>query len=461
MPARCLLRAGATGACALALACCSCDESSSASPGGGGSAAADGGNEADSAAEDGGATSDASDAKPDQDASADADAWVTDPDAWEPASWNPPGCQILRAKNLSKALPSFGWLDCANGIAGCVFLDTSGLPGIPGNLKLFQTYDVRSTTSGTLFTLNLVHGKTDHGAGLFDTSGPLAAWRSDATTNCVVDSLVLGEDDLAALRASQVVDGGVMSTAIHGSRALLIGGGGSKVLIDESVTGNSLAGLARVQLSKSIMALEVGVSPFVYTWDYSAAKPQLIPRPPDVQEDYGAIVRGSEVVFMRDSTLASARAFAVRHADGKVENLFQKPSVWPAFLTGDGTDFCWQELGQNDAGPVLEVWKAAFTTVPSNFKPQKLATLAGAGNFVLAGLAGGYWVYRMDDATLRAIRVSDGKHLDVPAPKGFGWITPFGVVNGEIWSLIHVVPGTDANAYSVARVPLGSLGPPL
>lgn len=211
----------------------------------------------------------------------------------------------------------------------------------------------------------------------------------------------------------------------------------------------------------SIVALEVGVNPFVYTWDYSTAKPELIPRPPDVQEDYGVIVKGSEVVFLRDSGLATARAFAVRHADGTVENLFQKPSVWSAFLRSDGTSFCWQELSQSDAGSVLEVWKSPFTTVPAGFKAEKLASIPGAEVFVQAGLAGGYWVYRMNEQTLRAIRVSDGKHLDVQAPPGFGWIVPFGVVNGEIWAQIHVVPGTDGNPYSVARVPLASLGEPV
>lgn len=445
-----------------ALACCSCDDASGPGPAGsGGSDAGDAKSEGDGGAPDAG-PEDAGDAG-DGEASVDADAWVSVPDAWELASWNPPGCQMLRAADLKKALPAMGWLDCGNGISGCTFLDTSQLPGaaaLPG-LKLYHAYDVRQTSAGTMFALVVVYGPAEHGAALFDLNGPLAAWRSNSVTDCVVNDLVFGDDELVALRHSRIADGGIIAAAVHGPRDAVIAGGGSTLLVDKSVTGNALSGLARVQLTKSIVALEVGVNPFVYTWDYSTAKPELIPRPPDVQEDYGVIVKGSEVVFLRDSGLATARAFAVRHADGTVENLFQKPSVWSAFLRSDGTSFCWQELSQSDAGSVLEVWKSPFTTVPAGFKAEKLASIPGAEVFVQAGLAGGYWVYRMNEQTLRAIRVSDGKHLDVQAPPGFGWIVPFGVVNGEIWAQIHVVPGTDGNPYSVARVPLASLGEPV
>lgn len=440
------------------LVCCSCDGDSPQGGGSGGSTP-DAGSDADSSAT-GGAGGSAGDAEADQEM--DGDGWTTTPDAWEPVSWNPPGCQILRANDVTKALPEFGWLDCKNGIAGCVYLDTSRLPGLPNNkgAMLHHAWDVRATPAGTSFALSVIYNKTDDGCALFVPSGPVAAWRSDSVTKCNVNDLVFGEGNLLAVRYSRIVDAGIISAALFGPRDVVVGGGGAHVVVDESVTGNSLAALARVQLTQSTMALEMGVSPYVYSWDYSAAKPKLIPRPPDVQEDYGAIVKGSEIVFVRDGAVASARAFAVRHADGKVENLFQKPSVWAAFLRSDGDWFAWQELSQADGGAVLEAWKSPFATTPAGFKPQKLASVPVAQSFVLAGLAGGWWVYRASSNTLRAVRLADGKHLDVAAPAGFGWINPFGVVDGELWAQIHLVPGTDNNVYSVARLPISALGQP-
>ena len=49
-------------------------------------------------------------------------------------------------------------------------------------------------------------------------------------------------------------------------------------------------------------------------------------------------------------------------------------------------------------------------------------------------------------------------HVDAPVAAGFLWQQPFGVVGGEIWCQIAAV--TTATTYSVARVPLSSLGVP-
>jgi hypothetical protein len=41
-----------------------------------------------------------------------------------------------------------------------------------------------------------------------------------------------------------------------------------------------------------------------------------------------------------------------------------------------------------------------------------------------------------------------------------GWVDPLGVHNGELWATFHVAPGGKATEYSVARMPIASLGTP-
>jgi len=134
--------------------------------------------------------------------------------------------------------------------------------------------------------------------------------------------------------------------------------------------------------------------------------------------------------------------------------------VWADALESDGNDFVWQEwhLTTN----VIELWTAPWTTSPAGFAPKKVRTIDGTQKFVRAGYRGEkWWVQTRDESSLRAIRITDGAYLDVPAPSGFGWVTPLGVVDGEIWATMFVSPGSDSTTYSVVRVPIASLGTPV
>ncbi len=384
-------------------------------------------------------------------------------EGWELAPWNPPGCQILRAVDLGTTVPPLVWKDCNNGVAGCKYLDTSMLEGTPNKNgdKLATDFEVATVGGKVFFSIAPIFALYLNGLAIYEVGvGPRAAWKSDNTTSCALSHVRFGLDGGAALIATQILDATSISTTIQynhsdpGELDLV-----PSLKIDKSITGNSLAGVFGLQFSKTFMALEMGVDALLYVWDFGPGQPKLIPRPPDITEDYRPIVQGNEMAFIRDSPITTARHFAVRHSDGSIETLYEKSSVWAIDLHGDGVDYAWQELNENTN--VLELWSSPFTMSPASFQPKKVRTIDGATNLVRAGFSGeGWWVYYKDDATLRAVRLSDGMWVDAAAPSGFGWVTPFGVVNGEIWSTIHVAPGTVATVYSIARVPITSLGTP-
>lgn len=382
---------------------------------------------------------------------------------WAPAPWSPPGCQILRATDLASAVPPLVWKDCGNGVTGCVYFDSSSIPGHPIKItdKISQAFDVARRTGTTLLTIIAKYGTFEGGPIVYELGyGARAAWKSDkAGTGCSAGGILFGGEQGAAISFGRSLGDEIVSYVLYSKMESWDLDGSPLLTVDKTTTGNPLAGVVRLKFSSSLMALEMGLDPFIYVWDFGPGKPVLIPRPADVAQDYGAIVKGSEVVFVRYSPDGAARTFAVRHPDGQVEKLYQKPSVWADHLASDGNDFTWQEL--NLATKVNELWTAPWTTSPGSFAPKKVRTVDGAQQFVLAGYRGAqWWVYRKDESILRAVRLTDGAYLDVPAPPGFGWITPLGVVDGEIWAPIFVAPGSDSTTYSVARVPIASLGTP-
>ena len=53
------------------------------------------------------------------------------------------------------------------------------------------------------------------------------------------------------------------------------------------------------------------------------------------------------------------------------------------------------------------------------------------------------------------------RHVDIPAPPGHGWMNPWGVVNGEIWTLVYILRDVGLGIpNTIARIPLASLGVP-
>jgi hypothetical protein len=384
-------------------------------------------------------------------------------DSWVVAPWNPPGCSILRANDPEAAVIALAWNDCQNGVAGCTYFDTSDLPGRPNTIgdKLGEGFGVTALGGKTLFFVGELLGESVSVLVIYDLgNGPVAAWKNDkSTSSCVFAPFSFGVQGGAALSVSHADSDGITTTVLCNRTDAISPDTGSVITIDKSVTNNNLAGLYRIQFSSQLMALEMGIDRLVYTWDFGTGKPQLVPRPANIAEDYQAIVKGEEMAFIRDSPIATARNFAVRHPSSAVETLYQKSSVWAIDLQGDGASLVWQEL--NQTSNVLELWTAPWAVSPGSLSPKKVRTIDGEQNLVLAAFSGeDWWVYRKDGSTLRAIRISDGKWVDAPAPSGFGWATPFGVVNGEIWARIHVSPGSISTVYSIARVPIASLGTP-
>ncbi|MCA9592762.1 MAG: hypothetical protein KC776_05610 [Myxococcales bacterium] len=383
---------------------------------------------------------------------------------WAPAPWNPPGCQFLTATELGDAGPPLIWKDCNNGVSGCVVLDTSFIAGwVNGGIesKLNTPFGAKREATTTLFFLTPQFGKYVNGVAVYELGvGLRGAWQSDQqATHCGVGSLYWGRDGGVVLGAAGGDGTEVISYVLRADTVEALNAG-DLLTVDKNVTGKTLLAVRDVDFSSQLMALGMIPDSLIYTWDFSAQAPQVIPRPVDVKEDYRAIVKGSEVVFLRDSPIATARSFAVRHAGGSVENLCQKPSVWATDLRGDDSTLAWQELDQTTG--VLELWSAPWPTTPGSFSPKKVRTIDGAQGLVPAGYSGEeYWVYVKDTATLRAVRLSDGAWLDAPAPAGFGWVTPYGVVNGEIWATTYDAPsGKPWAITSLARVPIASLGTP-
>jgi hypothetical protein len=393
------------------------------------------------------------------------DGWATDPTAWKNPPWNPPGCNVLRATDLAKALPHLEWVPCQNGIKGCVLMDTSQLPG-PGsyspNMKLGALAGVYQYGMRTIFTVGVPFSQYDWAEAMYEVGkGPIAAWRAKNTEPCSMGRAYLWKGGVLQ-QTNLPADGGLAELIQYGTVDQLVADTAPRIRIDGTVTGNAQLGVLSGELGVSQMALELGPGgSSVYVWDMSSGKPVATPKPAGSWDDYNMTVKGSEVLFERDGDVSKA-GIALRHSDGSVVMLYEKPGVWVSWLASDGTDVVWQELTQYDGGSgKLELWASPWADDPSSFNPRKVASLPGSF-FVVGGYSGGgYYPFYLDDGTIRAVRLSDGAHIDVPAPPGYGWINPWGVVNGEIWCPVHIPRNAGLGVpRSIARIPLASLGTP-
>ncbi len=387
----------------------------------------------------------------------DGGGWQPNPADWETPAWNPPECNYLQAKDAKQALPPIPWIDCDNGVAGCVYLDTSAVPGkssVPG-AKLGHRMEISSASGKVLFSLPMMFDTYDNTTAVYDLNGPLAAWRApDMLTNCVIGDARFGETSGASVRVhyDTVPKGGQRSRVVYGKIGEMLSSAPRYVDMNEAVTGSTIASVQQVQFSKDLMVLDMIAPNVLYTWTYTG-KPQLLPRPADVSEDHNPVVFGKELLFTREF-----KGLAVRHPSGAVEMLHTRPNVWAAFFQTDYVNIAWQELGQSG---VLELWTSPFVTTSGAFKARKVRVVEGiSNNLVSAGFGEDWWVYRKSLDTLRAVRIKDGYWVDAPPPKGMGWQEPVDVVNGEIWGQLRPVPGAQTITSSLARVPIAALGAP-
>ncbi len=387
----------------------------------------------------------------------DGSGWQPNPADWETPAWNPAGCNYLQAKDAKQAMPPMPWIDCDNGVTGCLHLDTSALPGasnVPGS-KLGHRMEITKVSGKVLYSLRLIFDTRDNATAIYDLNEPLAAWRSPNTlTGCIVGDARFGEKSGASLLVNYdtIPKGGRQSRVVYGEIGEMLSSSPKHVDVTQAVTGNNLTSVHQVQFSKNFMALAMIVPNIIYTWTYTG-KPELLPRPPDVSEDNAPIVFGNELLFTREF-----KGLAVRHPSGVVEMLHTRPNVWATDFRTDYTDIAWQELSQSGA---LELWTSPFATTPAAFKAKKVRVVEGITNtLVSAGFGEGWWVYRKSLDTLRAVRIVDGHWVDAPAPKGMGWQRATDVVNGEIWGQLRPVPGAQTITSSLARVPIAALGTP-
>ncbi len=466
-----LLAALAALALLPAAACSSCGEKSGAARevGAAGSAGSSGGAPADAggSAGNGGVGANGGSGAGGTGGATDAggDAWTTDPAAWKNPPWNPPGCNVLRAVDLAKALPPLDWVPCNNGIKGCVLMDTSQLPG-PGafspNMRLGVLAGVYQYGTRIIFSVGVPFSGYDWTSVIYEVGkGPIAAWRARNDEPCSMGRAYLWKGGVLQ-QTNLDPDGGYAQILHYGTVDQLVNGTASSILIDGTVTGNPQLSVLSGELGVSQMALELGPGgSTIYVWDMGSGKPVATSKPAGSWDDYNISVKGSEVLFERDGDLSKA-GIALRRSDGSVVMLYQKPGVWVSWLASDRTDVVWQELTQYDGGGgKLELWTSPWADDPSLFKPRKVASLPGSF-FVVGGYSGGgYYPFYLDDGTIRAVRLSDGAHIDIPAPPGYGWINPWGVVNGEIWCPVHIPRDAGLGVpRSIARIPLASLGAP-
>lgn len=479
---RALLAAVAALALLPLSACSGCDHGSNATPdavagagGGGGSGAADAGTGGSPPDTGTGASGGLGGSGATGGAATDAggDVWTTDPTAWKTPSWNPPECDnLFRAVDLAKALPPLSWVPCNNGIAGCRLMDTSMLPGLGAhnpNEKLGALPGVYQYGSRTIFTVGVNFGWHDNAEVMYELDkGAIAAWRTTDldTKPCLIGRAYLWKGGVLqqlniGLEAGTLKNKGLLH---YGPVDPIANDTAPSIWIDQTVTGNPYKLVLSGELGVSQMALEIGPGgSTIYVWDMASGKPVPIPKPPGSWDDYRITVKGAEVLFERDSG-QSESGIALRHSDGSVVMLYQKPNDSVGWLASDGSDVVWQELTLNDAGSSgkLELWTSPWADDAASFKPRKVYTFASSNEFALGGYSGGGWYpYRLDDGTLRAVRLSDGAYIDVPAPPGHGWMNPWGVVNGEIWSLMHIPRGAGLGIpNTIARIPVASLGAP-
>lgn len=374
-------------------------------------------------------------------------------EGWSPVAWNPDWCTVYQADDPAQALPPEKWLPCDNGIAGCVYLDTAAMTDVPQttNTKLFPSQVVATPDGAVVLGLNYVYGPSEYAAAVYEIGkGPRAAWRGVTTSACTF--------------------GGIRVSPAHFAVKLggLTSGNGSRVaygtLSSASVAGfvdvappavGTLHGVYDVRITDSLTAFHLFAPADIAVSGYPPTTLEMVPKIDGTQ--YAQLVaKGSEIIFYRD-TVPEDRAILARRTDGTVVTLYKKPSVYIGKLGGDTERIVWQE----PAGSTNELWTATWTTDAAAFSPVKVRDLPlwPYPGFVRGAYAGGWFVYFVDAQMLRAIRVTDGKYVDVPVPKGFWWADPRGAFDDEIFATLTVPPAT-GNDYSFARVPIASLGVP-
>ncbi|MEZ4220181.1 MAG: hypothetical protein R3B13_04565 [Polyangiaceae bacterium] len=385
---------------------------------------------------------------------ADGGGWQPNPADWKTPAWNPTGCNYLQAIDAKQALPPMPWVECDNGVSGCIYLDTSLVPGrasVVGS-KVAHVSEVTTVNGPTQFTLLFFLATYDHAAVILDLKGPIAAWRApDSLTGCALGEARFGQTPGASLRPfHKLSGGGIASQVVYGSVESMLSGQPAWLDFDNGPA--AFASIMEVHFSKDLMAFLTLAPKALYTWDY-AGEPKAIPKPAGVSEDVTPIVSGKELLFTREF-----KGLAVRHDGGSVELLHSKPGVWVTGLQSDYVDLTWEELDQNG---ILEAWTSPFATSAAAFKPRKIRVVDGIQNTLVASAMGeGWWVYRKDEVTLRAVRISDGYWVDAPPPKGMGFQQPIDVVDGEIWSILRPTPNVVSANNSIVRVPIASLGTP-
>lgn len=389
------------------------------------------------------------------------DAWESDADGgWALAPWNPPGCEMLQALSPSTALPPMTWHQCPGGLAGCLYFDTDAFVAFDSQTpkgKLGAGVHVTNAAGMTRFVLSVGLGPGMTALAVYELpAGPVAYWKeNDTSQDCRLTGFDVNGSQLA-VEVLRLSGGG--SRVVFGEMNDLLAGTGPLLDLNKSTVGSDVM-VHDVTWSQQVMALGVNIAPKVYTWTFGSQPPQLIQEPMTISEDLVSAVVGGNVLLERDGT-PEARGIWVRTPDGAVTPLYQKPSVYIGHVASDGKDILWQESVTDDGGEHCELWTAPWTTDPASFTPHELRKLGDLGWYHAFFFAEGWYVVTEGDAILRAVRASDGAYVEAAPPDGYGWIRPWGVLNGEIWVTLHQQPGGLGVVNTVARVPIASMGVP-
>lgn len=380
---------------------------------------------------------------------------------WSLATWSPDWCDVYEADDPSKALPPEKWLDCANGVAGCVYLDTENYAyfnNTPGE-RLGSNEVIVSPTGSVLLAFFYAYSTLDYAGALYEVAkGPRAAWRATVTQSCTFHGVRVSPNHFS-VHLGSAENNVVRSRVAYGTLTSGKPAVGGTIDVSQPLVGQ-FQGVVEARLSSGLTALQIAIPGDIVVSTYPPATLEVLPRDPNkIGQHSQLVVNGSELIFNAQGN-PSDSAIMGRQSDGTLVELYQNPTATFGLVEGDSERIVWQVLTPNGAsGTKNELYTALWTTNPTAFTPVKVRDLP-PGDFVRAGYAGGWFVYYHDDATLRAIRVSDGKYVDAPAPAGFGWVSPHGVFNGELYATIHIPPPGAGAEYSIARVPIAALGTP-
>ncbi len=375
------------------------------------------------------------------------------PDGWDYASWSAQACTVFQATDPGQSVPQLAWLPCNNGITGCVVQDTTELPP---ETTAFLLEGVHSYGKRTIFVEGWSSNTQSVEAVYQLGKGPIAAWLSQGD-GCAVEGMSLSEGG-----AIQQIDSGyygsITSLLRYGSVDQLIAGTAPIASIDSTVIGDS-SSIGWGELGATFMVLQVYPNGPLLLWDFGANQPKAMATPSAVTQDWAVAVRGNELLFLRSDQPYNS-GIALRHADGSVVMLYQKPTVDIGFVESDGVEVVWEEITQpTGAGMTCEIWTSPWASDAASFKPH-LVRACGFNWPDVSFSGGGYYLYDYDSTTLRAVRLSDGAHLDIPAPLGCYWSGWAGVIGSEIWSGVRFQGGNHYEVDTIARVPLASLGTP-